>query len=210
MMGFVAVLVGLAVRWITLRQLFIGAALLAIALVVTWLIGGDQASGVQRTMAGVADVLRNGIPTDASTSERFQMYEGAYRAFLASPLVGHGPFAFIEAAGSRATVPFEYATHLHSDLANFAASGGVLGLFAYGMFLLTPLVEALRTRDREKRKGLVLVSATLVVGFFVMGLTNAMFGILNLTVFYAAATLVVVRVGRSETDVPRMAEVLRS
>jgi hypothetical protein len=43
-----------------------------------------------------------------------------------------------------------------------------------------------------------------------MGLTNAMFGILNLTVFYAAATLVVVRVGRSETDVPRMAEVLRS
>lgn len=92
---------------------------------------------------------------------------------------------------------FEGAPHLHNDLADFAASGGIMGLIAYFLFLFAPLAEAMRTPHPETRKGLVVVSAALVLGYFVMGLTNAMFGILNLTVFYAAATLVVFVVGNA-------------
>ncbi len=199
-MSGAAVLAGVVVHLISLRHLAIGALLLVVVLIGAWLAGAGQTSGVQRVMTDIGDVLRTGLPTDESTSERLQMYEGGLKAFLASPVVGHGPFDFVEAAASRATVRFEGAPHLHSDLVDFAASGGVLGLIAYFLFLLAPLAEALRTPDPETRKGLVVVSAALVAGYFVMGLTNAMFGILNLTVFYAAATLTVFIVSNSGAD----------
>jgi len=190
-MAGTAVITSVAVGLITLRKLAIGVVVLAAVLPAAWFAGIGQTSGVQRVVADVADVFRTGLPTDESTVLRLQMYEGGLNAFLASPLYGHGPFAFVEAAASRASTPFEGAPHLHNDLADFAASGGILGLAAYMLFLWAPLVEALRAPNTSHRAGLVIVSSTLVVGYFVMGLTNAMFGILNLTVFYAAATLVV-------------------
>ena len=199
-MSGTAVLAGVMVRMISLRHFAIGAVVLVVVLAGAWLAGAGQTSGVQRVMTDIADVLRTGLPTDSSTSLRLQMYEGGLNAFLASPIVGHGPVDFVEAAASRASVRFEGAPHLHNDLADFAASGGILGLIAYFLFLLAPLAEALRTPDPETRKGLVVVSAALVLGYFVMGLTNAMFGILNLTVFYAAATLVVFVVGNAGGD----------
>ncbi len=190
-MGGTALITSVAVRMISLRNLAVGLVVLAIVLPAAWFAGVGQTSGVQRVLADVADVFRTGLPTDESTVLRLQMYEGGLNAFLASPLFGHGPFAFVEAAASRASTPFEGAPHLHNDLADFAASGGILGLAAYMLFLLAPLVEALKAPNTSRRAGLVVVSATLAVGYFVMGLTNAMFGILNLTVFYAVATLVV-------------------
>ncbi|WDR07146.1 hypothetical protein PSQ90_06860 [Devosia rhodophyticola] len=59
------------------------------------------------------------------------------------------------------------------------------------MFLLAPVVEALRAPHSAKRFGLIVIAATLSVGYLVMGLTNAMFGILNVTVCFAALSLVV-------------------
>jgi len=194
-----AVVAGILVRQISWRQLAVGAVLLLIGLFAAWIGGVGQTSAVQRVMVDLADIFRTGLPSDESTSLRLQMYEGGLNAFLASPLVGHGPFAFVEAAASRASVRFEGAPHLHNDLLDFAASGGVPGVVAYFLFLLAPVAEALKVKDPVTRKTLVLLSATLAVGFFVMGLTNAMFGILNLTVFYATATLVIAALAQTVT-----------
>ena len=186
-----AIIVGLLVRLVSVRQFAIGAVGITVLVAVAGLAGAGQTSTVQRMMADIADLFEVGSLTDSSISLRLQMYQGGLAAFLESPLVGHGPFDFVEAAASRASAAFAGTPHLHSDMLDFAASGGVLGLCAYFLFLLAPVAEAVRTVDPQTRKRLVLISATLGAGFFTMGLTNAMFGILNLTVFYGAVTLVI-------------------
>lgn len=67
----------------------------------------------------------------------------------------------------------------------------MLGLVAYLLILLAPLVEAMRAPASPERRGLVVIAAALTAGYFVMGLTNAVFGILTLTTMYAAVCLVI-------------------
>jgi O-antigen ligase len=80
--------------------------------------------------------------------------------------------------------------HLHNDLADFAASAGVVGLAAFALFLLAPIVEIIRSAEHPTRRPALVLMTTLVSGFFVMGLTNAMFGILTVTTAYAAVCVV--------------------
>jgi O-antigen ligase len=185
-----AIIGSLLLRLVSFRLFAIGALGGLLALVLGAVLGAGETSGWQRVYSDFATILNSGLPTDFSTAERLLMYEGGLRAFLASPVFGHGPFDFVEAAASRASLRFDSAPHLHNDLADFGASGGLMGLAAYFLFLLAPLVEAWRAPPSRYRAGLIVVVTTLVVGYFVMGLTNAMFGILNLTVFFAAFVLV--------------------
>lgn len=170
--------------WLTL-----GICLTA-AVAAFLILGGAQTSGFQRVLADIAATLSSGAPTDASTALRLQMYLGGFRAFLEAPIIGHGPLAFTAVADSLADTPFGGAPHLHNDLADMAASAGIFGLVAYGLFLLAPIVEIVRAPYKPGKKGSVVLVATLVSGFFVMGLTNAMFGILTVTVTFAAICVV--------------------
>ena len=154
------------------------------------MLGGAQTSGFQRVLADIAITLSSGAPTDASTAIRLQMYLGGFRAFLEAPIVGHGPLAFTAVADRLADAPFGGAPHLHSDLVDMAASAGIFGVVAYCLFLLAPIVEIIRAPDKPGKKGSVVLVATLVGGFFVMGLTNAMFGILTVTVTFAAICVI--------------------
>jgi O-antigen ligase len=187
----ISTITAMAMRLVSAQHLIMSLVAAVISLSGAWLAGAGQTSGVQRVTSDIMDVLSKGLPTDSSTALRLQMYEGAWRAFLAAPVFGHGPYGYVEAAASRASVPFEGAPHLHNDLANLAASGGVFGVAAYFLFLLAPLVEALHCPPSSTRAGLVVVTSGLVAGYFIMGMTNAMFGIINLTVFFSAATLVI-------------------
>ncbi|MDV3249934.1 O-antigen ligase family protein [Devosia sp. BK] len=182
--------VALITRLVSLKWA-IGAVVAVIVLgIVGAFAGVQQLSGVQRVLADISDVLRVGMPTDASTGIRLQMLTGGWKAFLESPVFGHGPLEFVRVANSLVEVPFGEAPHLHSDPADFAASGGLIGLMAYLLFLAAPVVEVLRLPRGVARAQLMVLVSALVAGYFVMGLTNAMFGILNVTTCYAAVCLV--------------------
>lgn len=170
--------------FITRRVVMSSIVVVSLAAASAIPLGVMQTSGVQRFMPA------SGMIADKSLIERLEMFEGALRAFLDAPIVGHGPFDYVGAASSRADHPFA-APHLHNDMADFAASGGILGLAAYFLFLLAPMVETLRSALGANRRALIAFTATLTTGFFVMGLTNAMFGVLTLTVLYATFSAVI-------------------
>ncbi|MCZ4346758.1 O-antigen ligase family protein [Devosia neptuniae] len=192
LMAMIAVVLAGALRIINLRIFIAAGVVTAIALLIGFAAGLGQTTGVQRVMLDIADVLQTGLPTDASTAIRLSMYKGGVNAFMTSPIFGHGPFGFVDAAAAGMDAPlFVGAPHLHNDILDFAASAGILGLIAYGLFMLAPLVEVLRAPPSATRSGLLVVVSTLVVGHFVMGLTNAMFGILTVTVYFAAVCVIV-------------------
>ncbi|MGK2226373.1 MAG: O-antigen ligase [Devosia sp.] len=191
-MAAVSVATAALMRMIKLRTLAVAGVFVVLAILVGFAAGLGQISGVERVMLDLADVLQTGLPTDEATSIRLSMYQGGLNAFMASPIFGHGPFGFVEAAAASMEAPlFVGAPHLHNDIFDFAASAGILGLVAYGLFMLAPLAEVMRAPPSATRNGLLVVVGTLIAGHFVMGLTNAMFGILTVTVYFAAICAIV-------------------
>jgi O-antigen ligase len=147
-------------------------------------------------------LLREGTITDHSTWERVTMYQSAWNALMASPLYGHGLSDLVSKAALFAPQGAELRIydHLHSDLADFAVGGGLLGLVAYFCLLLSPLF-ALDWRGRSPAaQGAVFIAATVCLGYFVMGLTNAMFGLLSQTVLFAVVVAVTLCLSRQEAE----------
>lgn len=184
-------------RLVSLRVAAWTVLALSVAGAATLWLGASQLSGIQRVLVDMGDVFRTGLPTDESTATRLQMLQGGFRAFIEAPIFGHGPLAFVHVANDLSELPPGNWPHLHNDLADFAASAGVVGLAAYVLFLLAPIVETLRGgRGWAGARVIVLVSS-LVAGYFIMGLTNAMFGILNVTTAYAAICVIAGMLARS-------------
>ncbi|WP_240549730.1 O-antigen ligase family protein [Devosia salina] len=182
----IAVVTAVLHRLFSLRLMLALGVCLIVVVAGFLVLGGAQISGVQRVLADIAATLSSGAPTDGSTALRLQMYLGGFRAFLEAPIVGHGPLAFTAVADGLADTSFGGAPHLHNDLADMAASAGLFGVGAYILFLLAPVVEIIRSPEKPGKRANVVLIATLVAGFFTMGLTNAMFGILTVTVTFAA------------------------
>lgn len=164
-------------------------ALAVVGAVALWL-GASQLSGIQRVLIDLADVLRTGLPTDESTFVRLQMLQGGFKAFLQAPIFGHGPLSFANIANDLSDLPPGTWPHLHNDLADFAASAGIVGLVAYGLFIAAPIAEVIQAKNGWARPQVLVLVSSLVAGYFVMGLTNAMFGILTVTTAYAAVCVV--------------------
>lgn len=116
---------------------------------------------------------------------RVAMYDAAWQAFLSSPMVGIGFGQVLPLA--RELYPglagLQTLEHLHSDIADFAAASGVLGLLALALMLGAPIL-LLRDHAARQRPELILGVVVLVVGYIVLGLTNAMFGVLPQTALY--------------------------
>lgn len=122
---------------------------------------------------------------DSSTQDRLQMYEGAWHAFWYSPLFGVGGESFTAVAGAFVSeqAMVSASPHLHADIANFAVIGGSLGLVSYVLLLSAPLVAG--AHPGPQRPTRFYLGMVTTFGFMAMGLTNAMFGILTLTIAYA-------------------------
>jgi len=115
---------------------------------------------------------------------RSAMYQSAWEALVDSPIVGQGFGQVMDFARARfPDAGIADLEHLHSDIGNFAAMAGMLGVVAYGLALLTPLSLLVPAAARNNRP-LVLGSLMLVVGYGVLGLTNTMFGILPQTMLF--------------------------
>ncbi|MHA6729347.1 O-antigen ligase family protein [Devosia sp. A369] len=118
-------------------------------------------------------------------SIRLAMLNSALAAFKSSPIVGIGlgqimPFANQLYPGMAGLAELD---NYHNDLANFAAMAGLFGILAYCFVMLSPLV-LLWPAAARKNHALVLGSIMLVVSYGVLGLTNAMFGILPQTMLF--------------------------
>lgn len=124
----------------------------------------------------------------ANDPYRTALYEAGWQALQSAPIVGIGYGQMMPLV--RELYPDMTSLHtlenLHSDIADFAALGGALGLAAYFLLLLSPALalRGLRLRDFP---GLWLAAVVLIVGYATLGLTNAMFGVLPQTALFAAA-----------------------
>jgi O-antigen ligase len=208
LVAFVPMLVvgGIAMAWMTLpRRMAIAAAVVVIAAVGFggFAIVGLRLGGRLSSVGEVSTVLLTGTSADGATSERLFMYQSAWNAYWASPWFGHGMIDYTAIARQYAPPGPEYpiSEHLHSDIANFAVIGGGLALLSYGLLLVAPLAGGLAVRGPNRRAA-VYLGLVAGVGYFGMGLTNAMFGVLSQTVVYAVILALIAalgQLGRGET-----------
>ena len=142
--------------------------------------------------------FRAGPVADISTWERLTMYQAAWEAWKASPVVGHGLFNVVSTAAgfARGDAAFPVYDHLHSDLANFSVAGGAMGILAYAAFILAPVVASGHRAELPRQRAGQFIAAAAAAGYVAMGATNAMFGVLSLTVLYAVMTILVVHLTR--------------
>ena len=156
----------------------------------------------QPIMANLLEVIRSGASADQSTTQRLAMYQTAFNAFLASPIFGHGLIGFIAATAAYAPpgVVFPSYEHLHNDLADFAVIGGIIGLCAYALIIAAPVVASWRAVNVSSRRAAMLLGVPLAIGYLAMGLTNATFGILTLTVLYSTGLALVTKLSAAEAS----------
>jgi O-antigen ligase len=133
----------------------------------------------------VISYLRDGVVADHSIATRILMYESGIQAWLTSPWFGQGADFFARAV---ALVPegasYPPYDHLHSDWIDFAAMAGCMGLTAY--LLILAAMPAVAILNGPHRPAAVLVGMPICVGYAVMGLTNALIGVLTQTVVLSA------------------------
>ncbi|ODU86375.1 O-antigen ligase family protein [Devosia sp. 63-57] len=203
-LAFVVVVVTLRQKRVALAGLAIvaiGAAIFMVtagdSLVMTRITGGLQAIGAAGTAGGDA------VPTllgavSGQDATRAAMYDTGIAAFQSSPLFGIGFGQMMPLARDLYPQFGELQTleNLHSDLADFAALGGAMGLAAFALMLFSPLA-ALRTARRKP--ALLLGALVLVVGYGVLGLTNAMFGVLPQTVLFGTGLAYLIALDRAPT-----------
>ena len=174
----------------TIAALAVGGALFAV-------LAGDSLL-VQRLLIVPASLV-SALSTDnpvgallavmtANDPYRTALYDAGWQALQSSPIVGIGYGQMMPLV--RQLYPDMISLHtlenLHSDIADFAALGGLIGVVAYFLMLLSPAaaLRGLRLRDHP---GLWLTAVVLIVGYATLGLTNAMFGVLPQTALFAVA-----------------------
>lgn len=164
---------------------------LAVAPFVELTLGGREFS-----VSSFAASLTDSSFSTGPEQQRALMYQGGWGAFLASPLFGHGMVDFTTIASHYVPpqTPMPVYDHLHSDLADFAVIGGVIGLLSYLLILLAPIIGGLRDRGPALYLGVIMSS-----GYFVMGLTNAMFGVLTQTVLYGVVAALIAVLSRQHS-----------
>lgn len=164
-----------------------------IAVLITGAIaGGGLAYLVASGNVRIARIVQSGIDifhlTGGPDDIRAALYASAIEILKQSPLVGVGLGQIMVTAETmfpNLVAPAALGD-LHADWANFAAIAGGLGLVAYILLLVAPLLLLLDARARQDRPT-VLGAVILTVGQLALGISNATFGILPQTTIYGVA-----------------------
>ena len=116
--------------------------------------------------------------------QRSALITGSIGAYLDAPILGHG-FSHMMGSIVPHLSPDQIGVanydHLHSDLADFSVLGGVFGLAALAALLLSPFVAARSYRGTIVFRGVLYLSIVVGFGTFLLGLTNAVIGLLPQT-----------------------------
>lgn len=165
----------------TFRLLLIGGAALGAVLFAILPPAHRIADGIIQILFGGTAFL------NYEDDPRVHMTNGAIEAFKESPIWGHGYGNMIAAAEAHfpaSSIYFGRYDHLHADLLNFMVAGGMIGVVAYVLTLLAPLLLIPSMREQYRKPGIIL-ALTASVGAFSLGLTNTVIGILPQTVLFA-------------------------
>ncbi|QQR38910.1 O-antigen ligase family protein [Devosia rhizoryzae] len=171
-----------AAIWRPRRAIALGLGLAFACLVFAAPFVSVDLNGRKFQLADIAQQVLTGSTEDGSTSERLFMLQTAWGAFKASPVYGFGMIDYPAKAAPFGPPdnPFAPSQHLHNDIADFAVIGGLLGLLSYALIVLAPLLGGLRAR----RPDALFIGLMATTGYFTMGLTNAMIGILTQTMLF--------------------------
>ncbi|NGP16851.1 O-antigen ligase family protein [Devosia aurantiaca] len=178
----VSVVFYVAAIWRPRKAIALGLGLAFACLVLAAPFVSVDLSGRKFQLADIAQQVLTGSTEDGSTSERLFMLQTAWGAFQASPVYGFGMIDYPSKAApfGPSDNPFRPSQHLHNDIADFAVIAGSLGLLSYALIILAPLIGGLRTR----RADALFIGLMATAGYFTMGLTNAMIGILTQTMLF--------------------------
>jgi len=125
---------------------------------------------------------------DESGSVRYAIFEGSIAAFWRSPWIGYGWVEKVPVVAKY--TPFDvgfansHTAHLHSDILNMGVSAGVIGLLAYVLVLLAPIVSAANSPRDGQFRGRLFLALTLSVGYLCCGAVNLLLGFEFMTTMY--------------------------
>ncbi|MEO7224320.1 MAG: O-antigen ligase family protein, partial [Devosia sp.] len=141
---------------------------------------------IERTGTVVIQLVTTGTVKEKSAGARIAFWKAGTAAFMDSPWIGYGWSKRVRAA-------YEYLPdkgkkfdakgsglrgnhHLHADILDMGVAGGVMGLVAYGLILLAPLLGAFRSVRDSQFSARVTGAIVLSVGYAACGLSYLMFG----------------------------------
>jgi len=169
-------------------------ALLAVVLAVAAAAWFAPALGVQARFAeGVRDarLWYEGGSVWTNFGTRLELWKGAFMLIREHPLFGldfeacRARLAAYAQAG-RLDPAVLVLPHLHNDVLQVLATGGVAGLACWASTLAAPLRFFLRRLDgRAPQAALALGGALVVLGYAGFGLTEVMFWSMKASLFYA-------------------------
>jgi O-antigen ligase len=174
------------------RALSWGAAISVVLVAGAAFLLKPEAFGRVATLPRMALDVLTGQPIawdlDQSGSVRYAIFEGSFAAFQRSPWIGYGWY-------EKTTVVARYTpfnvgfgdprvAHLHSDILNLGVSAGVVGLLAYVLVLLAPIVSAANSPRDSQYRGRLFLALTLSAGFLCCGAVNLLFGFEFMTTMY--------------------------
>lgn len=117
--------------------------------------------------------------TNGSLGLRLQMWGAGWAALQDAPWVGHGFQNRMASLTSHLTAEnvsmFSSFTHPHNAYLSAGLDGGVLGLCAFLLLLVWPVVIAHQTWRLTGDSRLFMMGATVTLGFALSGLTNLLY-----------------------------------
>lgn len=126
--------------------------------------------------------------TDLSGNIRYRIYEGSIEAFTHSPWIGYGWYMKVSAVEKYIKNPVGFGdptyAHLHSDIANFGVSAGLVGLIAYLLVLFAPIVSAVRAPRDSQYRGRLFLALSLSATYLCCGAVNLLFGFEFMTTMF--------------------------
>lgn len=184
--------------------------------IVLVLVGGavvpfapGQVKRIERIVSVFKHLLTTGDVAENSAGSRVAFWKASYEAFLERPLTGYGWSKHKAAAYEHLPQKgkeYDYKgnilhgnKHLHADILDMGVSGGLMGLAAYALIILAPLLGAIRSARDGQYAARLTAAIVLSTGYFACGLTYIMFGYEFQTTLYVCLCAIVIGFVR---DVP--------
>ena len=144
----------------------------------------------------VLAAIASGSPVaDPAIDIRLGLAHAATQLFAAAPLLGHGwseaAMPHVLALLTPEQLSWGRIPHLHSDLGQFAVSGGLLGLAAWLLLLAAPIVGYTQLPREARTPQRLHALLVLVVGAIVLGLPDTFLAApMTLTIYVVLAAAI--------------------
>jgi O-antigen ligase len=143
-------------------------------------------------LPGILSDLLTGHPVaqslDVSGNIRYTILEASIKAFERSPWLGYGWYMKVPVVEKFTAFNVGFGdprvAHLHSDILNLGVSAGIVGLIAYVLVLLAPIVSAATSPRDTQFRGRLFLAISLSAGFLCCGAVNLLFGFEFMTTLY--------------------------